>query len=214
MGRNWKTSLLFGAVTLAIGSFVLLSKEKEEDPARLQKEMAEALFGEDLGSRGSHKLQRAKGLFRAGLQALVAKDAPPDWLNSQMTAELAPWKEGGITQEVLGNSLALDTPELVRYAIRDQRVSVTSGSPIDALSAALTLLTQTVSLPDVDFLIAPYGIPEGLQIPGPIFSFGRGEGTIALPTIEALCGHSREHPLPEVYYELYTILNAYARIQR
>ena len=126
-------------------------------------------------------------------------------MQSQIEADLAPFRQQGITLEVLERSHAFYRrllPETLffRFRIVDHEILVPRGQPCKGERCriwlqALQRLSRRFRLPDLDFLICLDDSFDALECPGPVFAMAKDakQGqTILIPDIEALQVGERE----------------------
>jgi hypothetical protein len=138
----------------------------------------------------------------------IKRGEPPFWASAQIEEDLRFFKKTGISKELLDRTMQCDKGDLrlVRFTIHGKEVSMTCHEAEKAsslrmiipirLHEALKKLSNTVVLPDLDFIVTIQDALFEKDLPGPVFAFAKNAETenkvILMPDHEALLGYVKE----------------------
>lgn len=135
------------------------------------------------------------------LKTRIKRDKPPVWALEQVRRDLAFFSGKRVTKQVLDEVMALDDGNrlFVRFQIQAKTVSMIchamayQNPHVLPVYHVLRKLAETVSLPEVDFILCMHDSFYDDDLPGPIFGFAKNPAlqkkTILFPDYEALQGH-------------------------
>jgi hypothetical protein len=149
------------------------------------------------------------------LRVKVENSYFPAWMFAQITKDLEPFEEMGITLEAIENTIQrYDTAGLMLCTIENNQLTWSCHPPeaikdfrCKMLTDAINALTQAILLPNVTFLVYIGETFPWEENQSPIFTWcrhkERGKKAVCLPDYEALngnCNFLREVSLGTQYY--------------
>ena len=153
------------------------------------------------------KLQKEEKNFIVELKKRINIGNVPSWLNEQIQSDLSPFRESGITSQMLDTcfqraqiyeQLGMDLA-LARYVIKKNRVQLVhipqkwqQDKRLESMTAALKTLCCYIDVPDVDLIITLHDALDGVDLGGPVCAFAKNihsDHIVLIPDFEALTGN-------------------------